>query len=134
MLNKNDLRTDNTFVGNYVWGCRLNVDDFLYTKTKTLEPTKMMIRKNKHYVGNTAFYNASYNHAVGISKTGKILNSRIFGLADMNLYLFNTKIECINFFKVKSLELIKDINLKKQYDIDFYNEKIKKLHEYQNIN
>ncbi len=132
MLSGSKLQDYSPNVGVYVWGYRLNTSDFLYTVTKTLEPTKMLIRNNKDNRSSKRFYNSNENHAVCVSKSDKVLKSKVYALTREGLNCFTTKEECVKHFKQKILDVIKDIENAKQERIDFFDNNIKRLYKYEN--
>lgn len=131
MLDGTKLRNNTSNAGTYVWGCRLNKSDFLYSVTKTLEPTKMLIRSNKQNTSAKRFWAGHENHAVCISKTDRILKSKVYALTWEGLDCFSTKKECTDYFKKTALALIREIENDRQAKIDFFNKYIGKLSKYE---
>jgi len=117
-------------VGMYVWGYRLTVSNFLYTVTKTLEPTKMLIRSSKENTSNKKIPYGN-NHAVCVSKTGRVLKSKVYALTKEDLCCYLDKDECIEAFKKTALYVIKEVKALKQEKIDWYDNHIINLKKYE---
>ena len=129
-LSGTKLSTHAPNVGTYVWGYCLTTSNFIHTVTKTLEPTKMLIRSNSENSSNKRIYYGN-NHAVCVSRSGRILKSKVYALAGEDLCCYTEKEECVDAFKKSAIHIVKEIELLKQAKVNWYNRYIVDLKKYE---